>query len=77
LQRRHVDHGDVVEPKKLWASVARGTSSRARAMAGPEGREGAKDRVSASIDREPKAGASPRAPNRGGGRSRAQPGSFA
>jgi hypothetical protein len=55
------------------ASVARGAPSRARALVGV-GREGAKDRARASVDRETEARASPRALSRGGGRARARAG---
>ena len=51
--------------------------SLARALASTEGREGAKDRVQDSVDREPEARVSPQAPSSGGGHAQPRPGSFA
>jgi hypothetical protein len=59
------------------ASMAWGVPFCARALARAEGREGAMDRVQATVDREPEAQVSSRVPSRGGGCARARPDSFA
>jgi hypothetical protein len=59
------------------ALVAWGTPFLARALAGTEGKEGAKDQVQASVDQGREARTNPRDPSRGGGCAWDRPDSFA
>jgi hypothetical protein len=66
--------GSAGEPLSL---VVQGVSSYAQALASTQGREEAKKRVQAPIDREPKAWSSPRALSDGGDYTWAWPDSLA